>query len=282
MPVFDTPEPIDVRVELGLGSLRVIATDRGDTVVDIAPTQPSSNDDTAAVEQTRVELDAGRLQVKAPKGLKYFGPSRRTGSVDITIELPTGSKLSADAGMARIGATGRLGDADVKTGGGDITLESVGTLRARTGFGDVEVDVADGAAQVSTGSGEVRVGSTTGATVIKNSNGDSWLGEARADVRVNNANGDIAIDHSHGSVVAKTANGRLRLGRVESGSVVAETANGDVEFGIPHGTAAYLDLTTAYGIVRSDLEPGPQPAEPAHSAEIRGRTGYGDITVHRA
>jgi DUF4097 and DUF4098 domain-containing protein YvlB len=262
MPVFDTPGPIDVRVELGVGNVRCVASDRTDTVVDVTPSRNTEEDETA-VEQTRVELVSGRLLVKAPKGWRYFGPSSKSGSVEVTIELPTGSRLEADAGMARIGATGRLGDADVKTGGGNITLETVGTLRARTGFGDVTVEASAGAAHVSTGSGRVRLGEATGATVIKNSNGDSWLGEARADVRVNSANGDIEIDHTHSSVVAKTA-------------------YGDVELGIPHGTSAYMDLTTAYGNVRSELEPGAQPEASTGKAQIRGRTGYGDITVRRA
>src|SRR5262245_11620164 len=101
MPAFDTPQPIDVRVELGLGNLRVVASDRADTVVDVSPTHPNAREDVGAVEQTRVELTAGRLLVKAPKGWKYFGPSKHTGSVDIVIELPTASRLSVDAAMAQ-------------------------------------------------------------------------------------------------------------------------------------------------------------------------------------
>ena len=155
-------------------------------------------------------------------------------------------------------------------------------LRARTGFGDITVDAADGEANVSTGSGTVRIGKLAGAAVIKNSNGDNWLGEAGSDVRVRTANGDIEIHHAHAGVVAKTANGDIRLNRIDQGSIVAETAAGKLELGIPHGTAAYLDLTTAYGNVRSDLDPGSEPDTATSRAEIRGRTGYGDITVHRA
>ena len=281
MPAFDTPQPIDVRVELGVGHVRLVASPREDTVVTVEPSQPHKRDDVAAAERTQVEFVAGRLLVKAPKGWRYWTSFRDAGSVDVTIELPEGSRPSIDAGMAQVGATGSLGDAEVATGGGDIALEHVATLRARTGSGDIDVDTAAGSANLSTGSGSVRVGTATGAAVIKNSNGDSWVGETRGDVRVQSANGDIAIDHTHASVVAKTANGDVRLNRIERGSIVAETAYGELELAIPHGTSAYLDLTTGYGTVRSELESGSRPTNGA-SAEIRGRTAYGDITVRRA
>jgi len=55
MPVFDTPEPISVTVELGVGDLRVVAGDRADTVVEVRPSDPAKKGDVTAAEQTRVE-----------------------------------------------------------------------------------------------------------------------------------------------------------------------------------------------------------------------------------
>ena len=37
MPTFDTPNPISVEVELGVGDIRIEASDRTETVVEVRP-----------------------------------------------------------------------------------------------------------------------------------------------------------------------------------------------------------------------------------------------------
>jgi DUF4097 and DUF4098 domain-containing protein YvlB len=179
-------------------------------------------------------------------------------------------------------ATGTLGDTRVATGAGDVYLERTGTLRARSGFGAIEIEEVAGDADVSTGSGTARIGTIDGAATVKNSNGDSWIGVAGRDLRVKSANGNISVDRAHGTVVAKTANGDVRLGAVARGTVVAETAAGGLEIGISKGTAAYLDLHTGFGRVDSELGGTEAPADRGETVEVRGRTGYGDIWVRRA
>ena len=59
MRTFDTPEPISVTVELGVGDLRIVASDRTDTMVEVRPSDAAKKADVTAAEQTRVEY-AGR------------------------------------------------------------------------------------------------------------------------------------------------------------------------------------------------------------------------------
>ena len=40
MPTFDTPEPIAVTLDVGVGDIRVVAGDRTDTIVDVRPSDP--------------------------------------------------------------------------------------------------------------------------------------------------------------------------------------------------------------------------------------------------
>lgn len=282
MPVFDTPEPILASVEVGVGDIRIAASERADTVVEVRPSHPERRDDAQAAEQTRVELSGGQLVVKAPKSWKRWSPFGDGGSIEVSIELPAGSQLSVSAGVASVRATGTLGDTRLSSGGGDVHLERTGTLRARSGFGEIEVDRVAGDADVSTGSGAAHIGAIDGAGTIKNSNGDSWVGLAAKDLRVNSANGSIAVDRANGTVVAKTANGDVRLGAVTRGSVVAETGHGGLEIGIEDGTAAYLDLHTHFGRVDSELESSGAPASRRDTVEVRARTAFGDIRVRRA
>ena len=131
-----------------------------------------------AAEQTRVEFTGGRLLVKAPKSWKRWSPFSDGGSVEVSIELPAGSQLSVSSGVASVRGTGTLGDTRLASGGGDVHLERTGTLRARSGFGDLEIEHVAGDADIATGSGTARIGAIDGSATIKNSNGDSWVGLA--------------------------------------------------------------------------------------------------------
>ncbi len=51
MPTFDTPRPILVDLELGVGDVRITAGDRTDTTVEIRPTDPAKPSDVEAAEQ---------------------------------------------------------------------------------------------------------------------------------------------------------------------------------------------------------------------------------------
>jgi hypothetical protein len=72
------------------------------------------------------------------------------------------------------------------------------------------------------------------------------------------------------------------VGEVARGSVVLGTATGDLDIGIADGTAAWLDVNTGFGHVRNQLDNATQPDETARTVEVRGRTSYGDITIHRS
>jgi DUF4097 and DUF4098 domain-containing protein YvlB len=284
MPSFDTPQPISVTVDFGVGDLRVTATDRTHTVVEVRPTDATKKSDVAAAEQTQVEYANGALLVKAPKGRgwRYIGPRKGSESVDIVIEVPAGSQLLGSAGIGGLRTTGRLGECRFNTGVGDIQIDDASAADLRTGVGDIAVDRTAGHADIKTGSGAVRIGTIDGSAVIRNSNGDTWVGDVRDDVRVNAANGRIGIDHAGATVTAKTANGDIRLGDVARGAVIAHTALGKIDIGIATGVAAWLDLNTSFGAVVNGLDAASQPEPGADTVEIRARTSFGDITIHRA
>ena len=292
MPTFDTPAPISVSVDIGAGSLEIITSDRADTVVEVRPSDPAKKVDVGAAEQTQVSYSDGTLTLKAPRNWRQYVPWSEDGSVDVKIELPSGSRLRGEAGVGvqALGPTGRselrgtglLGECTFKVGCGDIQLSQAGPLQLRTGAGDVTVERAVGHSEITTWSGAVHVSRTEGTAVIKSSNGDIWVGEAKADLRVTTANGKIWVALACSDVEAKTANGNVQLDEVTGGTVRAQTAAGKVEVGVRRGVAALLDLETPRGKVLNGLDASgpPQPGEP--SVEVRARTGFGDISVFRA
>jgi hypothetical protein len=63
---------------------------------------------------------------------------------------------------------------------------------------------------------------------------------------------------------------------------VLETAAGELEVGVREGTAAWLDVSAHHGRVRTSLDEASTPDEGEATVEVRARTSYGDIVIHRA
>ncbi|HEY4410731.1 MAG TPA: DUF4097 family beta strand repeat-containing protein [Acidimicrobiia bacterium] len=283
MPTFPTPEPITVTLEIGVGAVRLTAGPRTDTVVEVRPTDPTRKADVTAAERTRVEFTNGVLLVKTPpKNWRQLSLRGGGESVDVRIELPAGSEVRGEAGVAPLQTSGPLGECRYKTGVGDIAVDEAGAVRLRAGAGDISVGRATGHTEITTGSGALRIGTVEGTAVVKNSNGETRIGTVTGDLRVSASNGRIVVDRADATVAAKTANGDVRLGRVSSGTVVAHTALGKVEVGIGDGVAAWLDLHTSFGTVHSDLDATGRPEPGDGVVEVKARTSMGDITIHRA
>lgn len=281
MPSFDTPQPIAATVDVVMADVRVRAGARDDTVVEVRPSDPGNKEDVKAAELTRVDYADGHLLVKASK-VRSWSLRGSGGSIDVTVELPAGSRLHGDGQIADFDADGPLGDCRIKTGMGRIQLGRAAALELRTGIGDITVEHATGHAEVTTGSGEVRVRGLDSSAVIKNSNGDTWIGVADGDLRVHAANGSVAVDAAHASVVARSSNGDVRLGEAVRGTVVLETQVGDLEVGIREGTAAWLDVRAAAGKVHSELEATAAPEPSAETVQVRARTTAGSVVIRRS
>jgi DUF4097 and DUF4098 domain-containing protein YvlB len=280
MPAFETPESINVTLDLSVGYLRITGSDRADTVVEVRPSDEAEESDVEAARQVRVDLAGGELRVIGPK--RTFDFSRKLRSVDVTIDLPTGSRVNAQVQMGDLRTTGRLGETRLKTSAGNLSVERTGALRLDTSAGNVTAGVVTGDTEISTGTGKVQVGEVQGSAVVKNSNGTTVIGSVTGDVRVRNANGDIEIEQADAGVDAKTSNGDVRLGQVARGSVVAETGMGGLDIGIAPGTAAWLEAKTGFGHVRNQMDNTTGPDEAAETVQVRARTSFGDITVHRS
>ncbi|MGW3889702.1 DUF4097 family beta strand repeat-containing protein [Micromonospora chokoriensis] len=280
MPVFETPEPITVQIELPVGDVWISATDRTDTVVTVRPRDPSSKADVSTAEQAVVQYDAGKLLIRVPKTWRRYGFGSGP-SVDVLIELPTGSRVHAESSWAAFRCEGQLGECRIKTGSG-IRLDETGPLDIDSSHGEVAVDRVAGSARVKASSGKVRLGAVDGPVEIKNSSGDCWIGRSGGDVRINTAYGDITLDATTASVTARTAYGNLRLGEVVRGAIDLNTSYGAIEVGIRRGTAAWLDVSSKHGRVHNALESTDSPAQTDETVEVRANTSYGDIMIRRA
>ncbi|WP_214325058.1 DUF4097 family beta strand repeat-containing protein [Nonomuraea sediminis] len=283
MPTFDTPEPITAVIDFATGSVRVSASERTDTVVTVHPSDPTDVTDVEAAENTRIDFVAGRLVIKGPKQKTWSWTSWMSwgGSIEVHVELPDGSRVES-TGNGDFRGDGRLGEARLSSTMGDIWLEETGRLQLKTSHGNVSVTRCGGHTDVTTSNGEIDIREIDGTAVVKTSNGNITLGRVIGDARLNTAYGEITVGSALAGVGAKTAAGDVRIGEVVRGAVLLETGYGNLDLGIRLGTAAWLDVSSQYGDVQVALDEAEGPGDFTDTVEVRARTGYGDIAIHRA
>ncbi|MEU0947372.1 DUF4097 family beta strand repeat-containing protein [Streptomyces canus] len=178
MQKFDTPAPVTTVIALPAGRVQVIAADRADTTVEIRPADPARNRDIKAAEQIEVTHGAdGVLRIAAPAAKnQYFGPS---GAAEITVRLPTGSRVEAKAAAAEFRAVGRLGDIVFEGAHGPVKIDEASSLRLTVTDGDITVGRLTGPGQISTQRGDITIAeAVTGTVVLTTQKGDITLAAA--------------------------------------------------------------------------------------------------------
>ncbi|GGX96116.1 DUF4097 family beta strand repeat-containing protein [Streptomyces fructofermentans] len=219
MQKFDTPAPVAAVLDIPAGRIRFIAADRTDTTVEILPSDASRRVDVKAAEQTTVEYGDGVLRIgAAPSKSRILGSS---GSVEVTVQLPAGSRVEAKAAHAEFRGVGRLGDVAFEGAQGTVKLDETAAARLTLLAGDVAIGRLGGPAEISTQMGDVRIGEAVRGTVV--------LRTESGEVSVGAAPGVSA------SLDAGTAHGRVH-------NALRNTEGADAELNI-HATTAHGDIT---------------------------------------
>ncbi|MEQ8144655.1 DUF4097 family beta strand repeat-containing protein [Streptomyces sp. OP7] len=216
---FDTPSPVAAVIDIPAGRIRFIAADRTDTTVEILPATPSRSRDVKAAEQTTVAYADGVLRVEAPAAKnRLLGSS---GAVEVTVQLPAGSRVEAKAASAELRGVGRLGDVAFEAAQGTVKLDETTNARLTLAAGDVLVHRLNGPAEISTQKGGLRVTEAVRGTVtLRTEYGDITVGAARG---------------TSATLDAGTGHGRIQ-------NTLNNTDGPDAALTI-HATTAYGDIT---------------------------------------
>lgn len=219
MRTFGTPAPVSAVLDIPAGRIRLIAADRADTTVEIRPADASNDRDVKAAEQTEVAYGDGVLRIEAaPARNRVLG---HPGSVEVTVQLPSGSRVEAKAASAELRGVGRLGDVAFEGAQGSVDLDETAGARLTLQAGDVTVGRLDGPATISTQKGDIRV-----------------VEAVRGTVTLQTQAGGISVGAARGvsaSLDAGTAFGRIS-------NTLQNTDGGAADLRI-HATTAYGDIT---------------------------------------
>ncbi|GED83957.1 DUF4097 family beta strand repeat-containing protein [Streptomyces sp. 6-11-2] len=220
MQKFDSPAPISAVLDIPAGRVQFIAADRADTTVEVLPANPSKKRDVQTAEQTTVAYADGVLRIRTaePKN-QLFGPS---GSLEVTVQLPAGSRVEVKAAGSELRGVGRLGDVAFEGAYRQIKIDEAASVRLTAIDGDVEVGRLGGPAEISTARGDIRITEAVrGTVVLRTQSGDisvaagggvsatldAGTGHGRVSNTLKNdgsAELDIRATTSHGDITARS------------------------------------------------------------------------------
>ncbi|MGW0885082.1 DUF4097 family beta strand repeat-containing protein [Streptomyces sp. NPDC002671] len=171
MQKFDTTTPVTTVLDIPAGRVQFIGADRSDTTVEVLPVNAAKSRDVKAAEQIEVTYSDGVLRIVAPEAKnQLFGPS---GSVEVTVQLPAGSRIEGKAASAELRGVGRLGDVVFDGAYRQIKIDEAASLRLTAIDGDVEVGRLGGPAEISTARGDIRISEAVrGTVVLRTQSGD--------------------------------------------------------------------------------------------------------------
>jgi len=178
MQKFDTTAPILARLDIPAGRIQFIAADRTDTTVEVRPSSASVSRDVKAAEQITVAYGDGVLRIEAaPAKNRILGNS---GSVEVTVQLPAGSRVEAKAASAELRGVGRLGDVTYECAQGTVKLDETDGARLTLQAGDISVGRMGGPGELRTQKGDLRITEAVRGTVtLRTESGDISVGAAR-------------------------------------------------------------------------------------------------------
>ncbi len=278
---FPTAGPIVATIDVAAGEIQVNASDRDDCVAIVNPRDEQNPADVQAAQNVQVSFADNKLTVRSTKTWGRL-ISRSEGSVRVQVEVPTASGVIAHTGVGPIVTEGELGDASVRTGMGDIRLDQVAALSAKTGFGDVFADHIGGEATVKTSTGVITLGTVVGRATVKNSNGIIEIAECGSESHIRTASGDVTVGRALASLTIGSAAGDIAVNEVSTGAVTIRTGAGAIAIGVREGVAAWLQVASRFGMVRTGLDVASSPESSDSTVEVHARTAAGDITIDRA
>ena len=192
-------------LEVDSGDVRIVAADRGGVRLE--------RSETWSIERpsTSEELADGVLRVRADCSALLSWCD-----VAYVVEVPTGTTVLA------------------RTGSGSVEAEGTGDVRADSGSGDVELLSVRGDADLRTGSGEVVVDDARGGSVVaRTGSGDITVTRsdvARTSARTGSGDVEVELRTAPDEVLARTGSGDVDVALPsgpEEYAVTARTGSGD-------------------------------------------------------
>ncbi|WP_371520027.1 DUF4097 family beta strand repeat-containing protein [Kitasatospora sp. NBC_01300] len=218
MQKFATPAPVSAVLDIPAGRIRFIAADRADTTVEVLPADASKSRDVKAAERTTVEYADGVLRIEAAAAeSRILGQS---GTVEVTVQLPAGSRIQVKTASAELRGVGRLGDVTFEGAQASVKLDETAGAYLAVLAGDISVGRLNGPAEITTAKGDIHITEAVHGTVtLRTEAGDVSVGAARG----------VSASLDAGTTYGRIHNALKNADGAAAGlSIHATTAYGDI------------------------------------------------------
>lgn len=242
---LDGKELHSLHIENGDGTVHVIG-EPGRTTIDATADLAYSR---VPESKLRLSLEAtGDTAVLNAYFANHFSIGATRSSIDLTVRVPEGLKLSVDDGDEAITVENLREDVKIADGDGNITLKRVeGAVTIDDGDGDIVMKDITGPVKLSDGDGSISLSGTSGSleledgdgavdisghqgsvTFDEDGDGDIEISDVTGDVLVRDGDGEIRLDRIGGSVDLADGDGGIAIDRVDENVTIRSAGDGNV------------------------------------------------------
>ncbi|WP_345638750.1 DUF4097 family beta strand repeat-containing protein, partial [Streptomyces lacrimifluminis] len=149
----------------------------------------------------------------------------QSGSVEVTVQLPVGSRVQAKAADAELRGVGRLGDVTYECARGTVKLDETASARLTLQSGDITVGRLGGPGELRTLKGDLRITEAVRGTVtLHTQSGDITVGATRGasatlDAGTTYGRIDNALQNTDGATAQLTIHATTSYGSISARSL---------------------------------------------------------------
>jgi len=215
---------------------------------------------------------------------RLFSNRRISFELDVTLEVPEGTRLVVENRYGDVSIGAVRGPADIDNTSGLVEIhDAAGEVRIDNRYGDVSVGNIEGDLELNVTSGSLTVDGVTGDVDITNSYGDLDLRNVGGTADINVTSGAVSVEDvggrtdiaaSYGAVEAIMVAGALDI-EATSGSVTVRSATNGVQLRSSYGTIEIEDVTGDFISRGTSTEGSVRNV----SGNVRMENSYGQLTI---
>ena len=174
-------------------------------------------------------------------------------TIDYDLTVPPQTALDSHTGSGDQSISGLQLASAAASGSGRIAVENIGAdVRLRSGSGDLKVNSVK-SLNAQTGSGDIRATRVAGEIVATTGSGSIAVEQVAAgNVRIGSGSGDVTFQGARGTLKIDTASGEIRVEGEPNADWHIGTASGSIGLKLPSQASFTLDARTVSGGLKTD------------------------------
>ncbi len=246
MQKLETAQDNIIIVGKGFGNITITGWERD--------TLEATAKNASGAEQVSVKVTESEKKITILPDTK--NSDNQNGKINLELKVPRYSRLEPiQAESDTITVSDIEGFINVKTGSGDIKIVNVGSVQARTGNGNINLENIKGKIDLITGNGNIKAQRIQGDTRIVSVNAKINIECAQGRIEISDTSSQIWIIGAEGDIDVSTSNGKAYfIGAIRSENRYRlKTLSGVVSVAITDDAGFTATLSSYSGKIEKDF-----------------------------